>query len=146
MSAHFRPFCATLLAGLVVTAGLALPAGAADLVIHVDGLRSDRGTIRASLYGNQAQFRSREKLMTIEVPADQRGVVVAFTHLPPGRYGATFYHDENRNGRHDKFMGLPREGYGFTNNAPARFGPPAFADMAVEVGVTETLGRTRLKY
>jgi uncharacterized protein (DUF2141 family) len=37
--------------------------------------------------------------------------------LPPGRYSASVLHDENSNDKMDTgMMGIPREGYGVTNN------------------------------
>ena len=46
------------------------------------------------------------------------GDSVVFTaQLPPGVYGASVLHDENKNGKMDKdFAGIPKEGYGVTNN------------------------------
>jgi uncharacterized protein (DUF2141 family) len=37
--------------------------------------------------------------------------------LPPGQYAVQVMHDENDNGKFDtNFVGLPIEGYGFSNN------------------------------
>jgi uncharacterized protein (DUF2141 family) len=47
--------------------------------------------------------------------------------LPRGDYALAVIHDENGNGKLDTFAGIPREGYGFSRNAPVRFGPPRFA-------------------
>ena len=34
-------------------------------------------------------------------------------------------------------LGIPKEGYGFSNDAKGRMGPPSFDDAAVEVGSGE---------
>jgi uncharacterized protein (DUF2141 family) len=60
---------------------------------------------------------------------------VLFPGLPPGKYAVSAYADANGNGRLDRnFLGMPSEQYGFSNNARGRFGPPAFAEAAVELG------------
>jgi len=54
---------------------------------------------------------------------------VTFTDLPPGEYAVSLLHDENGNEKMDtNFLGIPREGYGTSNNAAAIFGPPKFKD------------------
>ncbi len=38
-----------------------------------------------------------------------------------------FFHDINNNGKFDMFLGIPKEQYGFSNNAtPSVAGPPSF--------------------
>ena len=51
--------------------------------------------------------------------------------LPPGVYGASVLHDENRNNQMDRNLaGIPQEGYGVTNNpkpaCAATFGEATF--------------------
>jgi uncharacterized protein (DUF2141 family) len=48
-------------------------------------------------------------------------------------------HDANDNGKLDRnFMGIPSEGYGFSNNA-GEFGPASFADAAFDVAADTNL-------
>ena len=49
--------------------------------------------------------------------------------LPPGRYAASVYLDENENGKLDSgFFGIPKEPVGASNNPRHRMGPPHFGD------------------
>jgi len=51
-----------------------------------------------------------------------------FLAIPPGTYALAVIHDENRNGKLDtNWMGIPTEGYGFSNEAKALLGPPSFS-------------------
>jgi uncharacterized protein (DUF2141 family) len=51
-----------------------------------------------------------------------------FTDIPPGTYAIAVIHDENMNGKLDtNWMGLPKEGYGFSNTNISEFGAPAFS-------------------
>ena len=51
-------------------------------------------------------------------------MVLEFTDVPPGTYAIALLHDENGNGRADRVLMVPREGFGFSRNAPVRMGPP----------------------
>ena len=44
--------------------------------------------------------------------------------VPYGEYGVAVFHDVNGNGKNDSnFIGIPKEPYGFSNNARRKFGP-----------------------
>ena len=54
-----------------------------------------------------------------------------FEDIPPGTYALAVVHDENMNGKLDTHLpGIPREGYGFSNDASALLGPPSFYDAS----------------
>jgi len=58
-----------------------------------------------------------------------------FADLPPGRYAVAAFHDADGNGRLTLWpVGLPREAYGFSNDARGRFGPPSFDSAAFTLG------------
>lgn len=51
-----------------------------------------------------------------------------FEDIPPGTYALAVVHDENMNGKLDtNVLGIPREGYGFSNDAKALLGAPTFS-------------------
>jgi uncharacterized protein (DUF2141 family) len=51
-----------------------------------------------------------------------------FMDIPPGTYAMVVIHDENMNGKLDtNALGIPREGYGFSNDAKKWLGTPAFS-------------------
>ena len=57
-----------------------------------------------------------------------------FEGLKAGRYAVAMYHDVDGDESLDtNMLGIPREPYGFSNNAVGRFGPPSFDDAAVVV-------------
>jgi uncharacterized protein (DUF2141 family) len=50
-----------------------------------------------------------------------------FVNVPPGTYALAIIHDENMNGKLDEnWMGVPQEGYGFSNKAEAGLSAPSF--------------------
>ena len=132
---------------------LPLPAGAGELRITVEGIRSPHGTVLIGLYDSPESF---EKAVTASdkegflSDPDRFGAValranaalksaVVFSNLGPGRYAAVAFHDENGNGKLDKnFLGVPAEPYGFSNNAQGFLGPPTFGDAAMVLGDGES--------
>ena len=134
-------------AALIVAAvlpGASLPA---RLDLGVEGLRSDRGTIRICLTRAADHFpdcTSDPEARRATVPAGQP--VPQFADLPSGEYAVALFHDENDNGRLDRMAGIPTEGVGFSNNPSLLFGPPRFtaARFAVTNAVVDET--VRLKY
>jgi len=61
------------------------------------------------------------------VAVGSENVTLRFTNLTEGWYGIMFYHDTNNNGKFDRILGIPKEQFGFSNNAtPSLGGPPSF--------------------
>ena len=54
--------------------------------------------------------------------------------LPDGIYAIGLYVDSNKNEKLDtNFFGIPKEQFGFSNNAKGRFGPPSFESASFEL-------------
>lgn len=132
----------TVLAGL---AGLGLPAAgnAAELEVEITDVRSANGMVRLALYNDADKFPKRSGSMAGgDVPAAKGSVVFVFRDLPPGLYAVAIYHDANANKKFDKsLLGLPREGFGFSNDARPVLSAPGFEAAAV----TLKAPRTRIK-
>jgi len=114
---------------------LALPAAAETgvLQVTVTGVRNDHGHVLVAVC-DRTTFLAPTCAYQGRAPAHAGAVVVLVTGVPAGTYAAEAYHDENDNNRLDRsFLGLPKEGLGFSRDAPMRFGPPSFADAAVTV-------------
>jgi uncharacterized protein (DUF2141 family) len=114
-------------------AGAALPSK--DVSAAVVGLRSTKGHIMACLTARPDAFPNCQN-----DPAARRLVVPAstpdldFGPVAEGRYAIALIHDENGNGKLDKRLMIPREGFGFSQDAPVMMGPPRFASAAFAVG------------
>jgi uncharacterized protein (DUF2141 family) len=118
----------------VLTLALAAPlAHAADLVIHVDNVKSATGQVMVALYDNADAFLKHPVRVT-KAPADTAGTTLVFHDVAPGDYGFSIYHDANQNGRMDRnLLGIPTEPIAFSNNAQGRMGPPDFAAVRLAV-------------
>lgn len=67
--------------------------------------------------------------------------------VPPGRYGVVVIHDENSNMKLDRnFFGVPKEGFGFSNNPRVVVSAPSFQAASVAVRCPSTQVDIRLIY
>ena len=113
----------------------ATDAAPATLTIKTTDLRNRNGQLIFGVFTSADGFPSEAKksanwqvkAATESDPADPK-VVVFTCQLPPGVYGASVLHDENKNGQMDTRLGIPREGYGVTNNPKPKFRAAKFSE------------------
>lgn len=105
------------LIGAIVTL-VALPATAADLIVRIDGVRTEQGQLLLSLVDSDAGWNNQAPPLVARQLAAQIGAVeLVFPDLAAGDYAVMVFHDENGNGKLDtNLVGMPVEGYGFSNN------------------------------
>ena len=114
----------------------------ATLEIEITNLESDDGWLVIALLDSAAQFDDGDQSFRSakEVPIREGKARIAFEGIPYGSYAVRVFHDENSNGDLDtNFVGFPKEGFGFSNDAMGSFGPPSFEQAAFEVD-SEILG------
>lgn len=121
-------------------------AGTADLRVRIDGVRNSTGQVLIAVCTRETFLQPRcEHAAATKARA---GVTEFFLPgLAPGTYAVQAFHDENGNRDLDRnFLGWPREGMGFSRDAPMRAGPPEFPDAAVPIGPGEVTVAFRLRY
>ena len=102
--------------------------------VTVTGVRSSAGHVLVAICDRQT-FLQETCRYRGRAPANLGTVVVHVDGVPPGIYAAQAYQDENDDSKIDRnFLGIPKEGIGFSNDAKMRFGPPSFADAAFSLG------------
>lgn len=125
------------LAGLILAgAAVAAPAQSPCPGIHVKilDIRNSTGTVACALFESPEGFpieflRSATNVMVIKIRKSQARC--DFEDIPPGTYALAIIHDENMNGKLDtNVLGIPKEGYGFSNDARAWFAVPTFPDAS----------------
>jgi len=129
---------------LALLASTASPA--ADVEVKVSNIRNDNGLIRVALC-KRASFLQPHCPWQGNAQAAIGAVTVIVKNVPPGTYAAQAFHDEDGNGTLERsFLGLPKEGMGFSNNAPMHFGPPRFDAAAFDVSTNGAKIDFALKY
>ena len=115
-------------------------ASAADLTVRIEGVRSADGDIRVALHrrADGVDFPDSAGILKAAMrPAGKAGDLV-FADLAPGDYAVAAFHDEDRDGDlNTNLLGMPTEGYGFSNEARGTFGPPGFDAAAFTIRAGE---------
>lgn len=133
---------------LFLTAIAPATASAADLKVIVSGLRSDAGDVHIALYDGPDKFPDGDGMIVETEAAISNGSAShLFSTLPPGKYAIAVYHDENGNDDFDtNFIGLPLEGYAFSNDARVFLGPPSFEEAMFELFSDGSVSEIKMTY
>ncbi len=111
------------------------------ITVEISGIQGPEGQISIGLYASEEGFPETEKSYKgINVRVTGEKVVAAFQDVPAGTYAIAVFHDTNSNGKLDtNFLGIPNEGYAFSNNVFGTFGPPDFEDASFELDGNKTV-------
>lgn len=103
--------------------------GQYSLEIEITGLKNNKGLIMLQLFNENQKVISQQK----EAIADNT-CIIKFSDLKPGKYAVRYFHDENLSEKLEtNALGIPKEGYGFSNNAAGMFGMPSFDKWIFEL-------------
>ncbi len=103
------------------------------LEVEISGFRSSEGQVLVQVFND-----SKEVLKSLVVEIRDKKCTFTVGDLPKGQYAIRYFHDENSNRKLDtNFVGIPKEGYGFSNNASGYFGPPAFSKWLFDLDAEE---------
>lgn len=137
---------ATVRVTATVTAGtaallLSAPLWADELVVTINNIK-ETGEIHVALYDNADAFEADRGEEGGAAPGITQGTIeyveagsVTYQYdVAPGTYAIGIFHDVNLNNRLDNyFFGVPKEQYGFSNDARGFMGPPSFEAASFEV-------------
>ena len=99
------------------------------LTVEITGVRNNNGNLLYELFDqNQNSLKVGTELIV------NNKCVIVMDNIKHGKYGFNYIHDENKNKKLDtKMLFIPKEGFGYSNNADAKFGPPAYKKWIFEV-------------
>ncbi len=129
-----------------------LPAGPetdtefASLDVTVTNIKKDEGVIRLAIcrQGDDFPDCGENAVQSADLKIDLGSARAQFEDIPAGLYAVSVFHDANANGKLDTFLGMPREGYGFSTNPPFRPRAPHFSEAQIEIdGKTEAIIKLR---
>jgi uncharacterized protein (DUF2141 family) len=135
-------------------------ARASELRVTISGVRSDAGELLIGVYGSAEGFGNaianaatrglvpdQTRLVGMAIRATHGAQQAVFAQLQPGRYAIIVIHDENDNGRLDEnALGVPIEGYGFSNDAQGFLSAPSFDAAAITLDSTDQSVAISLRY
>jgi uncharacterized protein (DUF2141 family) len=105
------------------------------LIVEVTNLKSSKGQVLFQLMDE-----NQKELKGVKAEIKNNKCLIVINDLKPGKYAFRYFHDENNNATMDKSMlGIPKEGFGFSNNAKGTFGPPSFDKQIFDFKSATTL-------
>jgi uncharacterized protein (DUF2141 family) len=133
---------------LLIVAGLAVaaPAEAANLSLHVEGLKP-KGQLMVLLFDAEGSWNAKNgAIREIKRRVSAATTQIVVEGLAAGQYGAMVFQDLNLDGKMNfNLVGMPMEPYGFSNNSRGLFGPPAWGKAAFRFGGGSAVHSIRLK-
>ncbi|MEB3831057.1 DUF2141 domain-containing protein [Phormidium sp. CCY1219] len=137
-----------------MVASLSLPGGAraldaGQLTVEVDGLTNQQGNICLTVFSRSDGFPkdAMKALKASCFPISQTPLTLTLDGLNFGNYAVALFHDENADGElNTNQIGIPQEGFGFSNNPPILTGPPQFRDATFFLAGQNTTIRIDLNY
>jgi len=113
---------------LLLTPRLSI-AAQTSITVEIVGLENNKGRVIVALLDKH----EKDLMDTSSYITDNKCTVI-FEDVMPGKYAIRFFHDENQNEELDtNFLGIPKEGFGFSNDAMGKFGPKDFSEWLFEV-------------
>jgi uncharacterized protein (DUF2141 family) len=121
-----------------------------SLTVRVLDARNSLGLIRVALFNGTEGFpgdpSKAVRTQPSQIDPQTKSARVVFNGLAPGTYAVSVFHDENMNGKLDKnFVGIPKEGYGASNNPEKKMRPPAFDEAKFSLNSDRSI-EVRLNY
>ncbi|MEO6914786.1 MAG: DUF2141 domain-containing protein [Chitinophagaceae bacterium] len=124
----------TLLILLMVCSLVQAQSAQKVLNIEVTGLRSDKGKVLISVFASAKGFPeiTADAVYTTGAKIKNGKSSLVFANITEGNYAIAVLHDENDNMKMDtRAFGIPKEGYGFSNNVMGILGPPSFKKASI---------------
>lgn len=129
--------CKALLAVLVFANSLQTPdtafsqSSCPGIHVKILDIKNSTGTVACALFESPVGFPAEYLQFATHIAAMKIRDKTArcdFEDIVPGTYALAVIHDENMNGKLDTgWLGIPKEGYGFSNDAKSLFGAPSFS-------------------
>jgi uncharacterized protein (DUF2141 family) len=111
------------------------------LTVEISEIQGREGEISVGLYTSSENFPETDKSYNGRIKkVTGEKAVATFQDVPVGTYAIAVFHDANSNSKLDtNFLGIPNEGYAFSNNVLGTFGPPDFEDASFKLDGDKTV-------
>jgi len=83
---------------------------------------------------------SKKVIQQKKIQSDQADLTIIFKKLTKGKYAFRFFQDENGNGKMDfNFLGIPKESWGYSNDARGFMSAPKIEDAFVDLTASKKI-------
>lgn len=117
--------------------------------VMISGIRSEKGQIILNVFKNSTDYDQEKvlKKLIFQKNALNGGTMIIDCDLDPGIYGITLIDDENKSGALNKnLIGMPKEGFGFSNFFMEKMKKPDFEDFKVTLKPQNNKISIKVKY
>lgn len=118
--------------------------------ITVTNIRSPKGKIVVLVFTNDTDFKANKasEILIFDKPEIKDKSCKISIPYKPGVFGISICDDESGNGKMDyNFVGVPKEGFGFSNFVLKKLSRPLFSDFSFQLKANETKSITvEIKY
>jgi len=130
---------------VVVSTVHATETGSIKLFIH--GFKNGEGMAQIAMANSRETHPQDAKAFReVESTIVDGKVGVVFSDIPHGEYSIRLYHDINGNKVLDKnIFGVPKEPYGYSNNARAKLSAPSWEDAMFELDSEKVTQKIEIK-
>ncbi|ERM84138.1 hypothetical protein P872_15250 [Rhodonellum psychrophilum GCM71 = DSM 17998] len=101
----------------------------AEIKLEVTNVKNSQGVVRVLLFDGENGFPNDPKKAFKSASGEiiNNKVTFTFKGIPKGAYAISVFHDSQNLGYlRTNILGIPKDDYGFSNNASGHFGPPSF--------------------
>lgn len=126
---------ALLCSSLVIPGLFAQADSLATLEITFVGIRSNKGLMVVGMNDSPKGW-PRNPMMDFfyeKTGLKNGSLTVQIDSLKYGTYAVSVLDDENSNIKMDKFLGMPKEGYGFSNDVKKKLSAPNFEECSFKI-------------
>lgn len=100
--------------------------------VKIQNISNNSGVIACAIFESEEGFPKKFLKFASKVMITQiigKDASFKFSDIKPGKYAISVIHDENYNGKLDtNWLGIPKEGYGFSSGAEVTLSAPSFSD------------------
>ena len=105
-----------------------------NVKVVIEGVRSENGKIVLAVFKDQEGFKTKKPIKRIELNKGDFDKNEIELSLDKGVYGISVLDDENDNNKMDyNFLGMPKEGFGFSNYYHKGLSKPHFDKFKFDI-------------
>ena len=119
-----------------------------SLSIRLKNIRNTKGSMFIFVYKYENQYPWTPQWHFEVDKSKVKDGMLTYTvqNLPKGKYAISILDDENANSDLDRFLGIPSEGFGFSNNIRPLFSLPDYDELTFDLTTTQKTVNLTLQY
>lgn len=120
-----------------------------NLIVEVDSLNNQKGEVCFKLFSGSRGFPdgNENAIKRQCVKIANNSLIITLNNIPSGSYAVSVFHDQNGDRKLNRnSLGMPTEGYGFSNNPVVSRGVPNYGQCVFLVAGANTSIKINMKY